>query len=208
MTRMLATLHRRWWRFARDQRALAMVEFALIAPVFFVLIFGIMDFAWQIYGKSVLQGAVAKAAREATLESGAAATAAIDAKVKTAVTTVYKNAKVTFDRKSYEGFSQVGQPERYTDGNANNKRDSGECFDDANNNGIWDSDAARSGNGATDDVVLYTVTMEFDRILPMWKLLNIFYDGQQMQIATISATTVMRNQPYGMATDSTVEVCT
>lgn len=208
MTRLALLSLRSARRFVRDQRALAMVEFALIAPVFFVLMFGIMDFAWQIYGKSVLQGAVAQAAREATLEHGAAASSAIDARVEAAVKNVYKNATVTFDRKSYEGFSQVGQPERYTDGNANNRRDSGECFDDTNNNGIWDSDRGRSGNGAAEDVVLYTVTMEFDRVLPMWRLLNIFYNGQQMQIAKISATTVLRNQPYGMATDSTVEVCT
>ncbi|KAE8235610.1 hypothetical protein A4X03_0g9717, partial [Tilletia caries] len=108
---------------------------------------GIFDFSWQIYGKQVLQGAVSKAARDATLESNAINQAALDTKVREKVLNVFKNGDVTFERKSYDSYSEVGQPEAFTDSNKNGRYDAGECFEDVNGNSSWDADRGATGNG-------------------------------------------------------------
>ena len=48
------------------------------------------------------------------------------------------------------------------------------------------------GNGGADDVILYTVEMKFDRVLPVWRMLG------QPQETTLRETTVLRNQPFAV----------
>lgn len=185
----------------RNQRGLAAVEFALTAPLFLLLLMGAFDFSWQFYAKQVLQGAVAKAARDSTLESNAGSQSALDAKVRAEVQKVFAKATVTFTRKVYDSFDQVGKPEPFKDKNGNNSYDSGECFEDINGNGSWDADRGKAGNGGADDVVLYTASMEFKRVLPVWKMLG------QSQSTTLTQTTVLRNQPYRAGTDANPAKC-
>lgn len=189
-------------RLRRSEQGNAIVEFALTAPLFLLILMGIFDFSWQIYGKQVLQGAVSKAARDATLESNAINQAALDTKVREKVLNVFKNGDVTFERKSYDSYSEVGQPEAFTDSNKNGVYDAGECFEDVNGNSNWDADRGATGNGGAEDVVLYTATLEIERVLPVWKMLG------QSQTSRIQATTVLRNQPYNAATSTKKVICT
>src|SRR3546814_17301837 len=118
----------------------------------------------------VLQGAVSKAGRDSTLEAYASSQADLDTLVREQVQQVFANAEVTFSRKAYDRFDQVGVEERYTDENENGSYDIGECYDDSNGNGQWDADRGRTGNGGADDVILYSASMTFDRILPVWRI--------------------------------------
>lgn len=189
-------------RLRRDRRGTAILEFALTAPVFLLLLVGLFDYTWQMYGNQVLQGAVAKAARAATLEANAGDQSALDNAVRERVLVVFKNANVTFSRKSYESFDEIGDPEPYTDKNKNGQYDPGECFEDMNGNSSWDPDRGKSGNGGAEDVVLYTAKMKFKRILPLWAMMGFPNES------TLSATTVLRNQPYANATQSSKVICT
>lgn len=198
---MIRRLAHRARDLGRNQRGVAAVEFALTAPLFLLLLMGAFDFSWQFYAKQVLQGAVAKAARDSTLESNAGDQTALDAKVRAEVQKVFSNATVTFTRKAYDSFDQVGKPESFKDKNGNNSYDSGECFEDYNGNGSWDADRGKAGNGGADDVVLYTASMEFKRVLPVWKMLG------QSQSTTLTQTTVLRNQPYRAGTDANPAKC-
>ena len=184
------------------QRGTAITEFALTAPLFLLLLMGIFDYSWQFYARQVLQGAVAKAARDSTLEGNAASQTALDDKVRTAVKNVFGDATVTFTRQTYDSFDAVGKPEPFKDKNGNNSYDAGECFEDINANGSWDSDRGRSGNGGADDVVLYTASMEFNRILPVWKMLG------QPQMTILKQSTVLRNQPYNAGANANPVKCT
>ncbi len=176
-------------RLRRSESGNAIVEFALTAPLFLLILMGIFDFSWQIYGKQVLLGAVSKAARDATLEGNALNQTALDDKVRSKVQDVFKSGQVTFVRKAYDSYSEVGDPEAFTDSNSNGQYDSGECFEDVNGNASWDADRGQAGNGGAEDVVLYTATLEISRVLPVWAMLG------QSQTSKLTATTVLRNQP-------------
>ena len=169
-----------------------MVEFALTAPVFLLILLGIFDYCWQMYAQQVLQGVVAKAGRDATLETHAADQAALDATVEAQVLKVFKNADVSFRRRAFDDYSKMKTP-RWVDLDNDNVEDPSpeDCYEDG---GV-------QGNGGADDVVQYTVSMKFDRVLPVWKMLG------QSQSKTLTATTLLRNQPFAAGGEILPEQC-
>lgn len=197
MTRRVSLLR----RLRRDTRGTALIEFALTAPVFLLLLMGVFDYCWQMYAQQVLQGAVSQSARLSTLESHAEDQAALDESVRSRVKDVFKHADVEFDRLAYESFDDVGKPEPLTDDNGNGVWDTGECFEDMNGTGAWEADRGSAGNGGADDVVLYQASMKFDRVLPVWRMMG------QPQETTLTAATVLRNQPYNANSSSSEVIC-
>jgi hypothetical protein len=163
-----------------------------------LLMMGFGDLVYQIYAQSILSGAIQQAARNAGIE--AASTATIDSQVQTMVRKVAPNATFVVSRKSYDTFSKV-KPEPFTDSNGNGVRNAGECFTDVNGNGVWDADPGITGQGGASAVTVYTVTATYPRIFPVARLFG--WPASQ----TISATTLMKNQPYATQTltvDTTV----
>ncbi len=174
----------------RDDAGVAMVEFALIAPVMLMTLFGLFDLGHGMYTSAVLQGAVEKTARNSTIES--ANTGTLDARVTVAVRQIAPGANLSFSRTTYTNFSNVRQAEDFDDVDHDSTCGGGETFEDTNANGIWDTDQGRSGNGGARDAVLYKVTISYPRLLPVAHLLG---QSNTMQIKT---STVLRNQPYGL----------
>ncbi len=196
---MAATLLR---KLKRDRRGSALVEFAIISPVMMLLIMGLGDLLYQEYTQAVLNGAVQKAARDSGIEGGSANTATIDAKVIAIVQTVAKNATFVSTRKNYDTFTAVA-PEPFTDTNGNGIRNAGECYSDTNGNNQWDADPGVSGQGGANDITLYTMTATYPRLFPVAGLFG--WPSSQ----TISAQTLLKNQPYAAQTTTTVStVCT
>lgn len=178
------------------------VEFALIAPVFLMLMFGVLELGHMAYVQSILQGAVQDAGRDAGLESGKEGMAAIDDRVRAQVRNIVPNGTISTERKNYASFFDVGKPEDFTDANGNGNYDSGECFMDANGNGGWDADRSKTGLGGADDVVVYTATLTYDHIVPIWKMLG--WDKE----TELSATTTLRNQPFAdQETRTETQIC-
>ncbi len=190
-------------RIGRDQGGITVVEFAMVAPVMMVMMLGFFDLAHREFARVILQGAVTKAARDSSLELGPSNTAAIDAKVESSVRKVVGvGASFAATRLTYANFSEVGQPERFVDGSpANSRYDLGECFDDVNGNGVWDSDLGRTGQGGARDAVLYRMTVTYPRLFPMAGLVGL------SPTVSIDASTVMRNQPFGDQVLPTFSVC-
>lgn len=186
----------------RDEAGVTIVEFAMVAPVLLTLIFGILDLGHGLYMQSVLQGAVQHAGRDAGLESGRTAQAEIDAHVTESVQAVMpfvEDDDVKITRSNYAAFSDVGVPEDFDDTNGNDLYDESECFTDRNGNAQWDSDVGSEGLGGADDIVYYQVTVEYDRLFPLWSMIGLPQQGEAQ------ATTVMRNQPFGEQADRAVE---
>jgi Flp pilus assembly protein TadG len=176
-------------RLRRDSSAVTIVEFAMVAPVMLLLLMGLFDLGYRAYASSVLQGALHDAARMATV--GGYSMTQIDARVKTRLSNFATRSTVTTSAASYYEFSGVSQPEKIVgDTVPLNAYNPGDCFEDVNGNNGYDTDRGRGGTGNADDIVRYTVTITFPRILPMGTLMG--WGPTQ----TLTSNTVLRNQPY------------
>jgi hypothetical protein len=194
-------------RLARDEGGATLPEFAFVLPTFLVLLFGIFDIGQAIYAQSVLQGAMQDAGRSAGLESGPSQLAKIDQYIKDQTQPiVFGNPQYKLERVNYKSFNDVGRPEDFEDkahdGVKNGEYDSDECFWDENDSGAWEGDVGKGGVGGAKDVAVYTATIEYDRVFPLWKLIGL------SDKSTISATTTLRNQPYGpQAARARTKIC-
>ena len=205
----------RLYRLARDRRGVTVVEFAFVAPVMLMLMMGIFDLAYQIYAQSILSGALQKAGRDSTIQGAAGNTTAIDNSVIARVGVLMKGAVQQCPvsttattptwcavRKTVQRFGYVnGEP--FTDSNGNGVRDNKECYTDVNGNKKYDADISGSGVGGANDVSVYSFTVAYPRLFPVAGLLG--WSGNQ----TITATTILKNQPYAGSTETTPAViCT
>lgn len=187
-------------RLARDEAGATIIEFAIVAPVMCLTLVGGFDVAHTLYMRSVLQGIVQKAGRDATLEVGQQSViqAALDAKVTAQVSELANNSQITFGRSYYRTFANAAAAkfEPFTDTNGNGTCDGpsgstpGEPYEDTNGNLRWDATGGNLGQGGAKDAVVYTVTVTYPRMFP----LHGFIGGSNT--TTVKATTVLRNQPY------------
>ncbi|MEG3179939.1 TadE/TadG family type IV pilus assembly protein [Sphingomonas sp. LT1P40] len=178
----------------RDESGATVIEFAMVAPVLGLILLGAFDIAHTLYARAALQGIVQKTARDSTLESGfeSGAQTALDNKVKSQVRALANNATINVTRRYYRTFSEAAaaRSETWTDTNVNGTCDGSEPYVDANNNSSWDRDGAREGQGGAKDATLYTVTMSYPRMFPLYNLIG------GSRTTKITAATVLRNQPY------------
>lgn len=180
----------------QDARGATVVEFAMVAPVMGLILLGAFDVSHTLYTRAALQGIVQKTGRDFSLESSASATSqqtALDDKVKAQATALVNNATIGITRRYYRSFSAAAaaQAEAWTDTNGNGRCDANEPYQDANRNSTWDRDGADAGLGGAKDAVVYTVTMTYPRMFPVYKMVG----GTSTTV--LSAATVLRNQPYG-----------
>lgn len=181
-------------RLIRDTEAATIVEFAIVLPMFMLLLLGILDVGQMVYGKSILAGAVHKAARASSLETRD--TSAADAMVLGAIRPVLPGVAITSSRTSYYDFNDVGQSEKWNDANNNERCDNNEIYTDENRNGQWDEDIGRKGSaGDANDVVVYRVEARFAPVFKVPLLPARWADR------TLTATAVTKNQPFGNQTD-------
>lgn len=174
----------------RDQRGSAAVEFAVVAPVMLMTLYGMFDMGHTQYTRALLEGAIEKASRAATIEG--VKTTSIDARVSSVVKQIAPGAILTFKRTTYTDFSDIARPEDFDDINKDGTCNDDEPYEDANGNGSYDLDRGKSGNGGARDAILYQVTVQYKRILPIGRLIG------QSDTATMNATSVLRNQPFGI----------
>jgi len=182
MARLLARLR-------RNRAGATIVEFALIAPVLTMILMGLFDTGYNMYATTVLQGAVQKAGRDSSIEGSVPSV--LDQQVSNQVHNVVRGASLTFERKAYENFSDVSRAEDFNDLNSDGICNDNEPFEDANGNGTWDADRAVLGQGGARDAVLYSVTMDYPRSFPLARYVPGI--GENF---TVTAETVLRNQPY------------
>lgn len=180
-------------RLLADRRGGAAVEFAMTMPILMMMILGGFDMVHSFYVQSVLEGEMAKAGRDGSLESSEDSSTqdAIDQRVRDLVQTISRDATVTFTRKSFSSYARVADPgEPFIDGNSNGICDAGEAYEDSNRNGTRDADGGTAGWGGAEDAVVYTATVTYPRIFPVGALMNA------PNTITLSASTVLRIQPF------------
>lgn len=174
--------------FSSDESGATIMEFGLIAPVLMAMLMAVFDISYNIYATAILEGAMQEAGRNSSIE--AANTNAIDSEVREQVRVAVPNAAVDFERQSYAEFTDVGQPEDYNDLNSDGVCNDGEPFEDANGNGVYDTDRGLAGQGGARDAVVLKATMTFDRFFPVMSFIGL------PSTYSTSSSTVLRNQPY------------
>lgn len=168
-----------------------LVEFAMIFPMFVLILMGVFDMAHTQYTAALINGAMQKAGRDLTLENAGSQQSTIDSKVTAMVRNVVPSgATIELDKLSHFDFTDIGEPEEIIEDNGNEQCDPGERFIDSNGTGAWEADRGADGIGGARDAVLYTVTVTYDRLFPMYGLAGMRPD------ITLKGTTVLRNQPY------------
>lgn len=191
-------------------RGATIIEFAIVAPVMLTLVMGLGELAYQGYMQSVLTGAIQKAGRDSTIQGAAVQTSQIDGVVLAQLSQLRSgwapncsNAPPTNSptycstRKSYASFGQVA-PEPFVDNNHNGQYDASvDCFTDINGNGVWDADPGITGQGGANDVVVYSMTITYPRIFPVFGLIGL------SSSATLTGSTTLKNQPWATQTSYT-----
>lgn len=82
-------LRGRSWHAGRRRKGAAVVEFAFVAPVFFLLVFGMIEYGRMVMVQQVITNASREGARQAVLDG------ATSGSVTTAVTTYLSNSSVS-----------------------------------------------------------------------------------------------------------------
>jgi len=188
-------------RLANDKRGAALIEFAIVAPMLGLMLLGAFDVAHTLYVRAALQGVVQKAARDLSLESGllTAKQNALDDKVRNQVKALANNGTVTITRQWYRSYEHAAASkfEPWTDSNNNGTCDGpqgstpGEPYEDTNGNNRWDATGGNASQGGAKDAVLYTASISYARFFPMYNLIG------GSRTTKVTASTVLRNQPYG-----------
>lgn len=178
-------------RLAADTRGATVVEFAIVIPVLCTLLAAGFELGYRAYFTAVVQGALFEASRMATV--GNKTGDDINQLVTQRVASLSTAAEVKETKtESFYNFTRVGKPEKITTDKDNDgvyDPADGDCYEDANNNGQYDS-VTNAGLGTADDIVRYTVTIEYPNVMPVNGLLG--WGATQV----ITASTVLRNQPF------------
>lgn len=178
------------YRLASDTRGATVVEFAIIIPVVCTLMAAGFELGYRAYLSAIIQGALLEAARRATV--GDRTGDQIDQIIKDRVAMLSSAANVKeIKKENFYNFTNVGKAEKITTDQApiGVYNPATDCYEDANNNNVYDTNM-NSGLGTADDIVRYSVRIEYPNIMPVKKLLG--WGSKQ----TIAASTVMRNQPF------------
>ncbi len=188
-------------RLAADCGGTTIVEFAMVGPVLLMMIMGLFDMAHTQYTSSVLFGALQKAGRDLTLESGFTRQSQIDESVRGQIAAVMpQGAQITYEKQSHFDFSDVDLPEDFTDQNSDGQCNNGEPYVDLNDNSSWDRDRGRAGIGGARDVVVYKATVVYPRLFPLFTMIGLSPN------VTLTASTVLRNQPFDEQNRATTTV--
>ncbi|MFM9898224.1 TadE/TadG family type IV pilus assembly protein [Sphingorhabdus sp.] len=183
--------------FNKDELGASILEFALIAPVAMLLIFGTMDIGHSYFVRATLDGAMQNMGRSSSLESAAilAQQVVIDLRVKEAVLALAPTATITTNRSYYKTFSEAASARAEivieNPATANFRCDVGESFWDINGNKTWDSDGGAKGQGGARDVVVITYKVTYPRLFPLAKLMGLPANVE------LESNSILANQPYG-----------
>jgi Flp pilus assembly pilin Flp len=176
----------------RDRRGASAVEFAFVAPVILLLVFGIFEVAVAVLLASTIEESVFQASRFGATGEDAGGTPRAERVLQIVEARTYgliDMDDVAIETLVYDNFSDVGAPEPFADADGDGRHDAGESFTDVNGNARWDADMGRAGLGGPGDIVVYRVTWDWGIMTPL--LRGVLGDGLRQ-----SASVALRNEPF------------
>jgi Flp pilus assembly pilin Flp len=191
----MATRARVFSRFTRARDGVTAVEFALLAPVLMLMMFGIIEFSLIMVAYNTMEGATAISSRlgkTGYTASGLTRQQTIINAIDDRAGSLIDISRITVASKFYKQYDQINDPEPYIDANGNSSYDAGENYTDINGNGAWDADMGSSGYGSAGDVVVYTVSYPWALMTPIISRII----GNEAGAITITTHAVVKNEPY------------
>lgn len=177
--------------FLPSRRAVTAVEFALVAPVFLIMAFGIFDMGVMMFVNLSLESAALSAARYgstgATPKSGSRE-GVLKKIISDETYGMIAENDVSIQTFIYPDFNSAAKAEWLTDLNGNGNWDEGEPFNDVNGNGVWDGDDGVAGVGGADAVVVYRVTALYRYKTPFLE--------DEFGAARLNASAPVLNEPF------------
>jgi len=170
----------------------AIVEFALVAPIFLGITLSIFEFSGIMFVQTLLEGGAREASRyglTGQTPEGISREAMILQIVSENSFGIIDVDELEMTTSVYGDFSDVGQPEPFTDENGNDAYDEGETYTDVNGNGGWDDDMGAAGLGGPGEVVVYEMTYDWPIMIPWFE--PFFGDH-----VTLQANIGVRNEPF------------
>jgi hypothetical protein len=170
----------------------AIVEFALVAPIFLGITLSILEFSGIMFVQTLLEGGAREASRYGITGQQPEGVSRDDMILQI----VGENSFGIIDMDElemttlvYDNFDEVGQPEPFTDENGNDAYDEGEPYTDVNGNGGWDDDMGAAGLGGPGEVVVYRMSYDWPIMIPLFQ--PFFGDH-----VTLQANIAVRNEPF------------
>jgi Flp pilus assembly protein TadG len=184
------------WRRVRagglGQSGAAIVEFALVAPLFIGLLCAIMEFSGIMFVQAILEGSAREASRYGLTgftSGGVSREDQILSIVEDNTYGIIDMDELQIDTLVYENFGDIGQPEPFTDENENGVWDNDEPYTDINGNGTWDPDMGAAGLGGPGAVVVYRMSYDWNIMIPLFR--PFFGNSIRLQ-----SNIAVRNEPF------------
>ena len=177
----------------RCEDGLAALEFAFVAPIFVLMLMGIIEFALIMFTSAVMESATNNTARlgkTGYTTAGMTRAQTIVANIAARTAGLLDPKKIVITTEVYSAFPNVGQPEPcISPKNPPCSGTAGVNYVDVNGNGKWDADMGASGEGNAGEVVVYTASYPWPIFTPGIRTIlgNTF---------TISSRTVVQNEPF------------
>jgi hypothetical protein len=194
-------------RLLRDEGGASIVEFAIVAPIFFMLFLGIMEFGLFMFHKIAVEAITLQAARESSLGKTMGGNCAstktrveyMECYVKDKSKSLVRGGATEVEINTLSKGGTV-EPDICLDGdNYSSKPKTCDMYEDINGNGKYDGLAAANDLGEASTLVEV-------RVVYPWKALVTPYIGQYFGsddtkggttgVALITASTIIRNEPF------------
>jgi Flp pilus assembly pilin Flp len=176
---------------AADERGVAALEFGLIAPPLALLVIGGIEIGLSLFLNAAIEQGVIEASRFAVT----GATAPGITREERVVQIIREHSFGLADIRQtdittliYPSFTDIGQPEPFTDANGNGSFDAGEQFTDINGDGQWNADMGAAGLGGPGDIVVYRVNYS-------WGFLTRMLESVVADV-TMTGAIAVRNEPF------------
>ena len=168
------------------------IELGFVLLPLLILVMGSIEMMLALFIGSTLESAVQQASRYGItgfITDGVSREQKVRQIVADRTIGIVDMDRVEIQTLVYENFEDVGQPEPYTDSNANGAFDPGESYTDVNGNGQWDDDMGAAGLGGPGDVVVYRVSYP-------WFILTPLIETVSKTPITHRASIAVRNEPF------------
>jgi Flp pilus assembly protein TadG len=159
-------------RFRQDREGTAIIEFAIVAPMLFLLLIGIIEVGLIFFTTIVLEGATnigSRIGRTGYTPTGMTREDYIRSQIVSFSGGYLDPADLQIDMLAYQGFNNINQPEPCHIAVCTEQTTNPSEFDDINGNGHWDPDQGIAGAGNGRAIVLYRVNYDWPIFTPMMR---------------------------------------